>query len=117
MKSDLQVAEALADSMVKLSDSFRDAGKSLDKFRVAYYGKNAPTEDNPVLARFREVAEREGKVLVLIHHQPQFTEQVFDKSWIVYDEVQELLWHRRHVVKWRGKKMVYCQHKGVFPCL
>lgn len=70
-----------------------------------------PENPSETLRGFYDVAQSLGQTLILVSHTVQRLNRAFGQSFIVFEELSELMRPHRHVVKWRGKKMVWVEDK------
>lgn len=93
----------------ELNQKYIQARNAAEKFRVACYPR-IPGPDDPMMAVFEALAAKEGKLLELIQYPLDIPKEVFERAFVVYDEIADLDWRKwypRRVVRWRGKKMVF----------
>lgn len=101
-----EAGKSMASGILAMAAAAKQAAQAVNEFRVACYPV-IPSEDHPMVKQMRAIAEAEGKKLVLVNYPRHIPDKVFGQTYIVYDEYASLDWLTRHVVNWRGKKMVY----------
>lgn len=98
--------KSLAPAFAALAQAAREAGEAAKAFRVACW-PDIPDENHPIVKQMRAFAENEGKILELVRYPRHIGDKVFGRSWMIFDELADLDWSRRTVVRWRGKTMVF----------